>query len=81
MPINSRRVLHTWTLQSAFLGFTKEYKEGYVVLNHLVLIFKLHFLFSFEKLKAEINHIRDIEGDSCKPRGSSLKKFTKNGKD
>ena len=76
--------LPSLTSQSAILGFTDSQSEKFIIINHLLLIFK-HYIFksrsnkhpSFLQLKTDIIKVKTLEEDLSNGDNNKSKKHQK----
>ena len=80
-------VLSNLTPQSAIFGFSNIEKEHYLVINHLLLIFKLYIYkdrnckrLNLQSLKRKIVKVYNIEKDIAQKNTNKRKSSMKNGR-
>ena len=76
--------LPSLTSQSAILGFTNSESENFIIINHLLLIFKCYIFkyrsnkhLSFLQLKADIIKVKTLEEDLSNGDNNKSKKYRK----
>ena len=76
--------LPSLTSQSAILGFTDSESENFIIMNHLLLIFKYYIFksrsnkhLSFLQLKTDIIKVKTLEEDLSNRDNNKSKKYRK----
>ena len=76
--------LPSLTSQSAILGFTDSHSENFIIINHLLLIFKYYIFksrsnkqLSFLQLKTDIIKVKTLEEDLSQGDNNKSKKYRK----
>ena len=84
---SNKLIFPTYTPQSAIFGFWDFYKNEHLVLNHLLLIFKMYIYnarttgyLNISHLLIYIKSIKDTEKKLCESNAKRRKKFNKKWK-
>ena len=84
---SNKLISPTYTPQSAIFGFWDFYKNEHLVLNHMLLIFKMYIYnarttgyLNISHLLIYIKSIKDTENKLCESNAKRRKKFNKKWK-